>query len=192
MAEIKSTLELALEKAAQFGKASQQELQEVKWREQARHLTGEFLWEKIELAPELKKFPPEAQAVITEAVKEILLRNITLPRTGVIDPANKRAQVGLIQVARDKKAMQRQLQEVGQVFQGYEQVRQNALQQLKAQFNSQLEGVKRTLENQMHRSLTIDAEQLPQFQEQWRTFEAQLNQQFEPLLEKHKRVMATL
>ncbi len=55
MAEIKSALELALEKAERYGKASPQEMQEVKWQEQARHLAAEFLREKIELEPELKK-----------------------------------------------------------------------------------------------------------------------------------------
>jgi hypothetical protein len=35
-------------------------------------------------------------------------------------------------------------------------------------------------------------ENTPQFQEQWRTFETQLNQQFEPLLDKHKAMLATL
>ena len=44
----------------------------------------------------------------------------------------------------------------------------------------------------MHRPLNVDVENTPQFQEQWRAFEAQLNQQFEPLLDKHKAMLATL
>ena len=80
MAEIKSALELALEKAERYGKASPQEMQEVKWLEQARHLAAEFLREKIDLEPELKKLPPEAQTALTKHVKRILLRNLNLPR----------------------------------------------------------------------------------------------------------------
>ena len=192
MAEIKSALELALEKAERYGKASPQEMQEVKWQEQARHLAAEFLREKIDLEPELKKLSPEAQTALTKYVKEILLRNINLPREGVTDAANKRAQAGILQVTRDKKAAQRLLQEINQLFTSYEQVRQNALQQLKAQFNAQLDSVRKSLEAQMHRPLNVDVENTPQFQEQWRAFEAQLNQQFEPLLDKHKAMLATL
>jgi hypothetical protein len=192
MAEIKSALELALEKAERFGKASPQEMQEVKWQEQARHLAAEFLRGKIELEPELKNSPPEARAALDRHVKGILLRNITLPREGVIDDANKRAQAGLLQVARDRKATQRVLQEINQLFASYAQVRQNAMHQLKAQFNAQLDSVRKNLEAQMQRPLKVDVEQTPQFQEQWRTFEAQLNQQFEPLLDKHKIMLATL
>jgi hypothetical protein len=192
MAEIKSALELALEKAERYGKASPQEMQEVKWQEQARHLAAEFLRGKIELEPELKNVPSEARTALDRQVKEILLRNINLPREGVVDDANTRAQAGLLQVARDKKATQRVLQEIKQVFVSYEQVRQNAMQQLKAQFNAQLDGVRKNLEAQMQRPLKVDVEQTPQFQEQWRAFEAQLNQQFEPLLDKHKTMLVTL
>ena len=192
MAEIKSALELALEKAERYGKATPQEMQEVKWQEQARQLAAEFLREKIELESELKKLPPDSQSALAKYVKEILLRNITLPREGIVDDANKRAQIGMLQVARDKKTMQRVLQEIDQLYKSYAQVRQNALQQVKAQFNAQLDNVRKSLEAQMQRPLNVDVEQTPQFQEQWRNFEAQLNQQFEPLLDKHKAMLATL
>ena len=192
MAEIKSALELALEKAERYGKATAEEMQEVKWQEQARHLAAEFLREKIDLEPELRNFPSDVQTALVKYVKEILLRNINLPREGVIDPANKRAQHGILQISRDKKAAQRLLQEINQIFSSYEQVRQNALQQYKAQFSAQVENVRKSLEAQMHRPLKVDVENMPQFQEQWRAFEAQLNQQFEPLLEKHKAMLATL
>ena len=192
MAEIKSALELALEKAERYGKASPQEMQELKWQEQARQLAGEFLRGKIELEPELKKFPGEALPALSRQVKEILLRNITLPREGVVEEANQRAQAGMLQVARDKKTAQRVLQEIAQIFSSYNQVRNNALQQVKAQFNAQMDSVKKALEAQMQRQVKVDVEQTPQFQEQWRAFEAQLNQQFEPLLDKHKSMLATL
>jgi hypothetical protein len=192
MAEIKSALELALEKAERFGKASPQEMQEVKWQDQARHLAAEFLREKIELEPELQKLPPDAQPALAKYIKEVLLRNITLPREGLVDDANKRAQAGILQVARDKKTTQRVLQEIAQIYASYEQVRQNALQQYKAQFNAQLDSVRKSLESQMQRPLNVDVEHTPQFQEQWRAFEAQLNQQFEPLLDKHKAMLITL
>jgi hypothetical protein len=192
MAEIKSALELALEKAERYGKASPQEMQELKWQEQARHLAGEFLREKINLEPELQKLPSDALPSLTKYLKEILLRNINLPREGVIDDANKRAQVGLLQVIPDKKATQRVLQEINQIFASYAQVRQNALQQFKSQFNAQLDSVRKSLEAQMQRPLNVDVENTPQFQEQWQAFEAQLNQQFEPLLDKHKAMLTTL
>lgn len=192
MAEIKSALELALEKAERIGKASPEELQASRWEEEGRHLAAEFLRGKVELDAELKKYPPAAQPVLAQAVKEVLLRNIVLPREGVVEENSQRVRAGLLQVARDKKGAQRVLQELDQLVKGYLQVRQNALQQLKAQFNVQLDGVKRALEAHMQRPVQVEVEMLPQFQEQWRSFEMQLNQQFEPLLERHKTMLAAL
>lgn len=192
MAEIKSALEIALEKAERIGKATPEEMQTAQWQEEAKHLAAEFLRGKVELTAELAKYPAAAKPVVTQAIKEVLLRQIILPREGEIEESSVRARAGLLQVAKDKKAMQRVLQEVEQLFKGYQQVRQSALQQLKAQFNVQLDGVKKALEAQMHRPVKVEVEMLPQFQEQWRSFEQQLNQQFEPLLEKHKAMLAAL
>jgi len=192
MAEIKSALELALEKAERIGKASAEEMQTLKWQEQARRLAAAFLRQDMELETELPKLPPEAQTVVNKQIREILLRNILLPREGEIEETVRRALQGMPQLARDKKAALRVVQEIERIFQSFLQVRQNALDQFKAQFSAQLDGVKRALEQQMHRQVKIDVEHTPQFQEQWRAFEAQLVQQFEPLLDKHKIMLATL
>lgn len=192
MAEIKSALEIALEKADRIGRASPQEMLETQLREEARHLAGDFMREKADLADEMKKIPAESRSIMVAAIKEVLLRNINLPREGTVDEANQRAQAGMLQVARDKKTMQRLLQELAQVFASYAQVRNNARQQLKANMSAQLGNVRRAMEAQMHRKFDIDIENTPQFLEEWRKFEAQLLNQFEPLLEKHKAQMATL
>ncbi|MGQ9920262.1 MAG: hypothetical protein ACUVRZ_02915 [Desulfobacca sp.] len=192
MAEIKSALELALEKAERLGKASPEEMQELKWQEQARQLAAQFLREEADLEAALHEFPPEAKPALIRQIREILLRNITLPREGKVEEVVQRAMTGMVTVARDKKATQRVLQEIDRIFKSFLQVRQNAMEQLKAQFNMQLDSVKKALEAQMHRQIKVDVEQSPQFQEQWRGFEAQLLQQFEPLLEKHKNMLATL
>ena len=58
---------------------------------------ADFLREKIELEPEFKKLPPEAQSALAKQVKEILLRNITLPREGAVDNTNN-TPIGMLQV----------------------------------------------------------------------------------------------
>lgn len=192
MAEIKSALELALEKAERIGKASPEEMQAIKWQEQARRLAAQFLRAEVDLEAELSPMPPTAQQALAGQIRAVLLRNVTLPREGSVDDNVNRALSGILQIARDKKAAQRVLQEIDRIFKSFLQVRQNAMEQMKAQFNVQLDGVKKALEAQMQRQVRIEAEQTPQFQEQWRAFEAQLLQQFEPLLEKHKNMLATL
>ncbi len=192
VAEIKSTLELALEKADRIGKASSAEMQSAARAERARHLAADFLREKCELEGEVAKLSPDDKPEMLALVKDILLRNVTLPRAESSDPACRRALAGMLQVARDKKAMQRLIAEVNNVFKSFDQVRANALQQLKANFGAQLDGVRRAYEAQTHMKVNLDVEHLPQFQDEWRKFETQLVQQFEPVLDRHKAQMALL
>jgi hypothetical protein len=192
VAEIKSALEIALEKADRIGRATPQEMAETQMREEARYLAGDFMREKVDLTEALQKISAESRPIMVAAVKEVLLRNINLPREGIVDESNQRAQAGMLQVARDKKTMQRLLQELAQVFASYAQVRNNARQQLKANMGAQMGGARRAMEAQMQRKLDLEIENMPQFLEEWRKFEAQLLKQFEPLVEKHKAQMATL
>ncbi|MFP3868551.1 MAG: hypothetical protein ACLFUU_10380 [Desulfobacteraceae bacterium] len=192
MAEIKSALELALEKADRLGRATEREMQDTEWRERARHLAADFLREKVELEEKIAKIPPESRPLVVDTLKEVLLRNIILPREGVLELNSERAQAGMLQIARDKKAMQRLVNEVAQLCKNFEQVRQKSYEQLKASFASSLNNIQRSLEAQMHMKVQLDVEQTPQFQEEWRKFEANLVNQFEPLLEQYKAQMGAL
>ena len=87
MAEIKSALELALEKAEQYGRASKEDLRQDKFKEEGRQLAVRYLKEEdVDLKKELAAMPPEAQPAARQAMKEVFLRNIILPREGEVDP----------------------------------------------------------------------------------------------------------
>ncbi|MDD3580845.1 MAG: hypothetical protein PHW74_07480 [Desulfobacca sp.] len=192
MAEIKSALELALEKAERLGRATEQEMQEAQDRDWGRHLAADFLRDKVELEEELQKVPAKSQALVMTNIKEVLLRNITLSRQGGPDPTFPRVQSGLLQVAQNKKAMQRLLNEVAQLLKNFEQVRQKSYEQLKASFAAGLDNIQRAMAAQMHMKVKIDVEHTPQFQEEWNKFESNLVNQFEPRLEQYKAQMLVL
>ncbi len=189
MAEIKSALELALEKAERYGRASQAEMAQGRYQEQGRGLAVQFLKDGGNLEEELRKLPAEAQPTAREAIKEVLLRNINLPRNGEMDERRDRALEGLVQVAQNRKAMAQLQAQLQQIMQQFLQVRQNALQQLKARFGATVSGMQRALEAQYRTRMKVEAEQIPQFQEEWRRFHSQLLDQFEPMLEDCKERM---
>lgn len=192
MAEIKSALELALEKAERFGKASKEELAKERYYEQGRHLAVNYLKGEGDLEAELKKLPPEALEPVRRAIKEVLLRNITLPRDETVDERQRRALEGLLLAASNKKAMGVLKKEVEQIWQQFLQARNGAYQQLKASFAHQLSSYTRALEAQLGARVRLEVEHLPQFQEEWRKFETQLINQFEPVLADRKERMAAL
>jgi hypothetical protein len=189
LAEIKSALELALEKAERYGKASKEEMAAAQYQEQGRQLAVQFLRDEGDLAAGLKSLPAEAQAAARQAIKEVFLRNLGLPRDEDVDPRLERALEGLNLVAASPKAMARLRAELDQLLQQNLQIRNNALQQLKARFSAGLGQMQRAMEAKTGQRVRVEVEQLPQFQEEWRRFQGQLEDQFEPLLDGLKEKM---
>jgi hypothetical protein len=189
LAEIKSALELALEKAERIGKASREEVAAAQYQEKGRRLAVQFLNGEGDLEGELRGLTPEAQTGVRAAVKEVFLRNIGLPRNGELDPRLDRAVNGLLLAAGDRKAMARLKTELEQVLQQFLQIRNNALQQLKARFAAGVGQMQRAMEAKTGQRVRLEVEHLPQFQEEWRRFLGQLLDQFEPMLAELKEKM---
>jgi hypothetical protein len=190
VAEIKSALELALEKAEQYGRATKDDLRQDKFNEQGRHWAVQYLKEEeVDLEKELAALPPEAQAGARLAMKEVFLRNVTLPKEEAIDSRLARALEGIMTAATNKKAMGRLKQEVDQLLQQFLMARNSAYQQLKNSFMQTLGNYTRALEAQLKTKVRLEVENLPEFQQEWRKFEGNLVTQFEPLLEDRKRNM---
>lgn len=189
MADIKSALELALEKAERIGRASKEEMAAARYKEQGRKLAVHYLKEGGDLEAGLRSLPGEAQPLARDAIKEVLLHNIYLPRNGEMEERQTRALEGMLQVATNKKAMARLREELEQILQNFNQVRQGAFQQLKARYGAGLGTMQRALEAQLGTKVKVDVEKIPQFQEEWRRFQSNLLDQFEPLLEDCKTRM---
>jgi hypothetical protein len=193
VAEIKSALELALEKAEQYGRATKEDLLQDKYKEQGRQWAVNYLKEEeLDLEKELAALSPEAQPLARVAMKEVFLRNITLPKEEAIDARLNKAMEGIMVVATDKKAMGRLKQEVDQLLQQFLMARNSALQQLKNSFMQTLGNYTRALEAQLKSKVRLDVENLPEFQQEWRKFEGNLLDQFEPVLEDRKQQMLNL
>lgn len=189
MAEIKSALELALERAEQYGRASKEEMELARHQEQGRGLAVQFLRGEGDLAADLKSLPPQTQPAARLAVKEVFLRNLGLPRENAVDPRQDRAMEGLLLAADNRQAMAHLQTELEQVLQQYLHFRSNAMQQLKARFAAGMGQMQKTMEAQNRQPMNVDVERLPQFQEEWLRFKGQLQQQFEPVMANLKERM---
>jgi hypothetical protein len=189
LADIKSALELALEKAEQYGRASREEMELAQYQEQGRRLAVQFLKGEGDLEADLKGLPPQIQPAARMAIKEVFLRNLGLPRENAVDPRQDRAVEGLLRVAENPKAMATLQTELGQILQQYLHFRSNALQQLKARFAASVGQMQQNMEAKYRQPMNVDVERIPQFQEEWLRFKGQLQQQFEPVLENLKEKM---
>ena len=189
MAEIKSALELALEKAEQYGRASREEMDLARYQDQGRGLAVQFLKGEGDLAADLKGLPPQTQPAVRLAIKEVLLRNLGLPRESAADPRQDRAMEGLLLVADNRKAMAQLQTEMEQVLQQFLHFRANAMQQLKARFTAGVGQMQQAMEAKYRQPMNVDVERLPQFQEEWLRFKGQLQDQFEPVMANLKERM---
>ncbi|MFZ2088428.1 MAG: hypothetical protein WAU47_07610 [Desulfobaccales bacterium] len=193
MAEIKSALELALEKAEQYGKATKDDLLQDKFKEQGRQLAVQYLKEEdVDLEKAVAALPAEGQPSARLAMREVFLRNITIPKDETIDPRQDRALEGMMVTATNKKGMTLLKQEVDQLLQQFLMARNTAYQQLKNNFMQTLGNYTRALEAQLKSKVRLEVENLPEFQQEWRKFEGNLMTQFEPLLENRKQQMLNL
>ena len=189
MAEIKSALELALEKAEKYGRASAEEMALSQYQDQGRQLAVLFLKGEGDLEAELKKIPPGTLPAVRQAIKEVFLRNLALPRENALDSRQDQALKGLLLVADNMKTMAHLRAEMEQILQQFLQIRSNAWQQLKARFAAGVGQIQKAMEAQLHQKVRVEVENLPQFQEEWRRFQGQLQEQFDPMLENLKQRM---
>ncbi len=186
MGEIKSALEIAMERADRIGKASKKELEESKWTEEGRRIAAKYLKNQAELKEELGKASPESLPVILKGVTEILLRNIVLPRQKEQWPDINRALDGIIEI---KGSIANQVVDsIKQLLEAYEQTKDRYLEQLRLQMQGKLGGVQQAIAQQygMGAASNIDVESLPEFQQEWSRISSEISEQFDQQLSQFK------
>ncbi|MFH0941838.1 MAG: hypothetical protein V1823_02290 [Chloroflexota bacterium] len=190
---IKSAREIALEKAAKIGEPTEEE--RLKWRYQpeGEKLAAEYLRKGTSLVAGLNQCPPAARSVVAEGAQAVLIRNIQLPRNEQDKKQNKLAMDGIKELKNDKAGVENVYSKIRQLFSHYleqgERQKQQAYQQLKVDFEAKM---RQALKAQMGTTLSvkIDVERQPQFQEEWRRLQSQLESQYLKLLDEYRAELA--
>ncbi len=193
MGEIKSALEIAMEKAERLGKASKEELEKERWQSKGKKIAAQYINGEIEsLRQELEKLPPgEIQEAISGAV-EVLIRNIILPRDKFQWDNIKKAISGLTDL---KGTSVRQVTDrIVELLKMYEHTVNQYQEQVKAQFQAKLGGLQQAIAQQYGQEVAanLDLEALPEFQQEWGKIRAEIDSQFEEQLNQMKAYLANL
>jgi len=191
MAEIKSTMDLVMERAARMGKASAEEMQQEKAGKKGLKLAAEFLDSTVDnLMTVLTELPAEQQMAARRGMVEVLLRNIFLPRDDIARERTKKAAEGIVALgggAGDLSSICAEMQHIlGQYNQHHEQLKQQVEEQIRMQYEQimaqQGEGMQGDAMG-MERNLQT------RFQEEWARMETELSNQYNQALEQHKIVL---
>lgn len=185
MGDIKSAFEIAMEKVEKIGKASDEELTRWKYTPEGEKLGARYLKEDFDIIAELNQYDATNIKYISDGAISTLVHNISLPKNETAKKLNKRAMEGVKLIKKDKVKVENIFSQVRRLFNHYneqgEQQRQQAFQQVKAAFEAKIQ---QALMQQTGSAagIKIDVEKHPQFQEEWRKVQNQLDQQYLQLL----------
>ncbi|HUU65359.1 MAG TPA: hypothetical protein VMW37_04555 [Dehalococcoidales bacterium] len=193
--EIKSALEIAMEKVEQLGEVTEQERLKWKYVPEGEKLAARYLKQNLNLLPELSQYEESARKYIIEGAQEILARNINLPRNDAARRNNKRAMDGLKILKNDKASVENVYSRIRRIVEHYgeqgESQRKQAYESLKADVEARIQqAVKQQLGT--FAGIKIDVERQPQFQEEWRKLQAQLDLQYIKLLDEYKHELSAI
>jgi len=195
MSDIKSALEIAMEKVEKLEKATDEERLRWKYVPEGEKLGVRYLRESCNLVVELGKYEEKVGRYIIEGAVSILIRNINLPRNDLAKRNNKRAMEGLKNLKNDKVAVENVYSQLRHLFNHYteqgEQQRKQAYETLKAEFETR---VQQAMQQQLGllTGVKIDVEKQPQFQEEWHKVQTQIDSQYYKLLDEYKQELSAI
>ena len=193
--EIKSAMEIAMEKVAELGEVTEEERLRWKHVPEGEKLAARYLKQNLNLLSELGKFEEETKKYVIEGAQDVLIRNIDLPRNDFLSKKNKRVMEGIKLLKNDKVSVENVFSKLRRIFEHYteqgEQQRNQAYESLKADVEAKIQ---QALKQQMGPmgGMKIDVESQPQFQEEWRRLLAQLDMQYMNILNEYKQELAAI
>jgi len=183
MGEIRSSIEIAMEKADRLGRITKEDLETEKWLDCGHRIVATYMQGEIEgLAAALSDISKKEMPLVLKGVTEILLRNIVLPRDKDQWSGIKKALSGFVEL---KGSLVNQIiPRIEQLLKNYEQTRDQYHEQLKMQMEDQLGGIRQAISQQYGTAIgsQIDVNSLPEFQKEWSRISIEITDQFEQQL----------
>jgi len=195
MGDMKSALEIAMEKIEKLGKATDEERLKWKYVPEGEKLAVRYLKQGCNLVVEMNRYEENIRRYIIEGAADILARNINLPKDDSVRKNNRKAMDGLKNLKTDKVSVENVFSKIRYIFNHYieqgEQQRKQAYERLKTEVEA---GVQEKLQQQLVSFVanSIDVERQPQFQEEWRKIEAQLDSQYQKHLDEYKQELLNI
>jgi len=195
MGEIKSALEIAMEKVEKLGKATDEERLRWKYIPEGERLAARYLKQDCNLAVELSQYEKDVTSYVIQGASDILIRNINLPKNDLARRNNRQAMDGLKTLKSNKVDVENVYSKIRHIFNHYmeqgEQQRKQAYESLKAEFEAKMQQAIQQQLGSLVR-IKIDVERQPQFQEEWNKIQSQLDMQYLKLLDEYKQELLAM
>ncbi|OKY73636.1 MAG: hypothetical protein BM485_17620 [Desulfobulbaceae bacterium DB1] len=194
MAEIRSTLEMVLERAARLeaeassAKFSGEEKEKEGMRLAASYMRGE----EVDLVAALADAENEALTHIRKGMVAALLRNIFLPRDAAEQANANKAMQGLMALASGVAELAPVFPEMKSILDRYQSHKDQLKAQLEEQFAQQMAMMEKTLAQQTGMKMKLQPSQHPKFAEEWQRIKVELNEQYGRAVSQYKEYIGKL
>ena len=191
--EIKSTLEIALEKAEKIGKASKEELETFKLKEEAQRLAAKFLRNEIsDFEEKVKEFlkdkNPQQKKIIYQGMVDVFLKNVVLPSYEYQLEDIKKTLDGLQTLFKNVPELSKICQQLEKLIKEYYTHKEAIYNELVKRFNTSIEALEKTLSDQLGTEVKVSVEEHPQFKEEWSKIKTKLDEEYGKQLEYFKNI----
>jgi len=189
MGEMKSSWQIAMEKAEKLGKVSQEEINSIKYVPEGNRIASQYLQdEKADLMAELAKFQSaDAAAHVKKGIDEILLRNIGLPHNEEDMRRTNRAMSGLRLIKENKKQLESVLGLINNLLNQYQLALKQTYEEFKKKAEMTIQQASRSPRQQRGDQMPLEQRLQIQIQEEWRQIHSELDAQYGKALDEHKQ-----
>jgi hypothetical protein len=188
MAEIKSTLEKVMERAAAMGNASKDEIAAEERVRDGMRMGGDYLkGEEVDFSSALEQ--TSDSVLIKRGLVQAFLRNIVLPRENDQQRA-ERAMQGLLELGKGSGDLMSIFKDMKGILDHYLQHKKEVFQQVEDAFRQQMEQAAAQQGGQAGMGMKVDPALHPKFQEEWSRIKSDLDTQYNQALDQHKDQVA--
>ena len=192
MAEIKSALELALEKTAGVV-GDKKKLVEHEARQTGMRLAGQFMDnQEKSLEREIKSLDRDRRSSARSGAFHVLLSHIALPSQEADLGKLATVEKGLSQLIRDNAAVENITSQVSQLLQQYLDTKNQVVEQLRQQFEPRMRQKEEQLAQQTGRRMRLDPSSDPEFVKVLEQNNEHLQQQYGAVIKQAKEQLTVL
>jgi hypothetical protein len=191
MAEIKSTMEMVLERAAKMAEAAPEVTENEDLVKTGMKLAADYINSgNADFATSIGIYSPEDQGSIKKGMAQTLLRNIVLPRDEDLQSTGQTALQGILSLSENDGEIQTICQELAQILDQYDQHREQSTQQLKDALKAQIQ--QQQMAQGQESQEEINPVMHPQFSEELGKMMTSLNNQYNDAMNQRKDMVLQL
>ncbi len=191
MAEIRSTLDMVMERAARMAARAKDIPADTEAEQHGMRLVAEFMAGKqSDLTAILKQESETDQMAIRRGMAQALIRNIVIPRDDHFLNNSATALTGVLSLSGEKGGeVEATCTELTQLLEQYAQHKEQMKQQLEDAIRAQLAQQLQEKTGEAPDPMEIDPRRHPQYNEEWSQAQTNLNDQYGQAFEERKEIL---